>query len=91
MKNKFFTLSFLLVLLTLSVNAQTLTSVVPDSAEQCQKLTISITGDNTNFYQGTSFISLCQQSYVISSATSTVINSTHIEGVFYFNPDQPTG
>jgi len=76
---------------TSSISAQILTSVVPDLATQCQKLTITVTGENTNFYQGTSFISLFQQSYFIGSTNNTVISSTQIEGVFYFNPDQPTG
>jgi len=91
MKNKLYLLSFLLFLTTCSINAQILTSVVPDSATQCQKLTISVTGENTNFHQGTSFISLYNQSVTINATNSTVVNPTEIEGVFFFNPNQPLG
>lgn len=91
MKSSLFLLSVLLILMTSAVDAQILTSVVPDTGIQCQQLTITVTGENTNFYQGTSFLKLTQNGFDINSYSDNVISSTQIEGEFYFNPDQPIG
>ncbi len=91
MKTKLFFLTVILISITAAVQAQILTSVVPDTGTQCEKLTITVTGENTNFYQGTSFLKLSQNGFDINSTSNTVISSTQIEGEFFFNPDQPTG
>lgn len=91
MKPNLFLLSFLLVIMSVAVKGQSITNVDPDSAVQCQKLTIAVTGQNTNFHQGTSFLKLSQDGFDIDATGNTVISSTQIESEFYFNPDQPTG
>ncbi len=89
--------TFITVLLCLSFGAsaisQTLTSVVPDSATQCQHLSITLSGENTNFYQGTSslWLKLGNNGPSINPVSETVINSDQIVGDFYFNPQDEPG
>ncbi len=84
-------MSFLIILTTLTAKSQIITSVVPDSGTQCQKLTLTVTGENTNFYQGTSILWLEMGYSDINPTTTTVISSTQIEGEFYFNPEHAVG
>lgn len=83
--------SILLMLLSIIIQAQTLTSIEPDTGEQCQRLTLTVSGENTNFYQGTSSLWLDQDGFHISAASETVINPNQIVGEFFFNPQQPIG
>ncbi len=91
MKNSKALLSLLLLLISTTVFSQVLTTVEPDSAIQCQQLTITVTGENTNFYQGTSALWLQLGYSSINPATTNVISPTEIEGEFFFSPDNAAG
>lgn len=91
MKTKHLLLFVVLVSLATAIQSQILTSVDPDSGTQCEKLTITVTGENTNFYQGTSVMWLEQDGTSINPTGSTVISPTQIMGEFFFNPDHSTG
>ena len=84
MKSSLFILSFILILLTSGVKGQILTNVDPDSGTQCEKLTITVTGENTNFYQGSSILWLELNGSNINPSVSTVISPTQIIGDFFF-------
>ncbi len=90
MKKFSFLFSFLF-LAFITIQAQTITGVVPDSAAQCQQLDVTVTGQNTNFYQGTSFVHLAKGSHTVFPSSNTVVSPTEIVGHFFFNPDDPVG
>lgn len=77
--------------MTSVVKGQIITNVDPDSGIQCEKLTITVTGENTNFVQGTSTVRLKKNGYFINSTSNIVISQLQIQGIFYFNPDHSTG
>lgn len=83
-------LIFFLLLPYFSIG-QTITSVEPDSATQCQKLDIYISGNGLQFMQGSSTVWLEQGSQTIYSTSSTVLNSNEIVGEFFFNPSHSVG
>lgn len=91
MKTRFFYVAVLLVFIASTINSQTLTSIDPDNGEQCQQLTLTLTGENTNFYQGTSSLWLEMGNTTIFPASNTVISSDQISGVFFFNPQHIEG
>jgi hypothetical protein len=78
-------------LLNSGPNVPAVSMIEPDSATQCQMLTLTITGQNTNFLQGTNISELKQGSNVISSYFQNIINDSIIESDFAFNPDHPAG
>lgn len=78
-------------LLNTGPNVPAVSMIEPDSATQCQMLTLTITGDNTNFMQGTHILELKQGSNVISSYFQNIINDSIIESDFAFNPDYTAG
>ncbi len=77
--------------MTSEVKGQIIISSIPDSGTQCEELTITVTGENTNFVQGTSSVRLWQNGSFINSASDIVISQLQIQGVFFFNPDHSTG
>ncbi|NOY49583.1 MAG: T9SS type A sorting domain-containing protein [Chlorobi bacterium] len=93
MKLKTFIICLLCLSFGSSAFSQTLTSVVPDSAIQCQHLSITVSGENTNFYQGTSslWLRLGENGPGIFPVSETVLNSDQIVGDFYFNPQDEPG
>jgi hypothetical protein len=72
-------------------NIPVIVSCLPSSGNQGEFLTVSITGQNTNFQQGTDVISLSSGSTTISPQQSTFLSNTLIQSVFAFNKDNPTG
>ncbi len=64
--------------------AQTLTGINPDSTEQYNKLTVTVTGENTNFYPGTTLIWLTNDSITLSPFSKNVISSTELQATFFF-------
>jgi len=88
MKAKIISLSILVLLLTTAISAQSLISVDPTSGSQCQKLAITLTGENTNFYQATSTMWLQDGEFgnYIMPSSQTVISETQIVAEFCFSP-----
>ena len=78
-------------LLNTGPNVPAVSMIEPDSATQCQLLTLTITGDNTNFMQGTHILELKQGSNTIFSYFQNIINDSIMESDFAFNPDYPAG
>ncbi|PLX04948.1 MAG: hypothetical protein C0595_01360 [Marinilabiliales bacterium] len=88
MKTKTISLSIIILLLTTAINAQTLISVDPSSGSQCQKLAITLTGENTNFYQATSTMWLQDGEFgnFILPSSQTVLSETQLVAEFCFSP-----
>ena len=88
MKTKTISLSIIIILLTTAINAQTLISVDPSSGSQCQKLAITLTGENTNFYQATSTMWLQDGEFgnFILPSSQTVLSETQLVAEFCFSP-----
>lgn len=84
-------ISIVMVFFSLSTLAQTITLVDPDTATQCQKLTITVTGENTNFHQGTDYVTLWHEDHEIRAINNTVHDSTTIEGEFFLSYADPIG
>lgn len=91
MKIRTFWLAMLIISFSTNTYSQILTGVDPNEGEQCQRLTLTVTGENTNFYQGTSSLWLDHDGFHIGAASETVINPNQIVGEFFFNPQQPIG
>ncbi|MBN1352099.1 hypothetical protein JXJ21_22050, partial [candidate division KSB1 bacterium] len=91
--------SFLLILLFLfiavpALQAQTITKVDPDSAMQGESLTVSITGQNTIFAQGsdvTNNVWFAQGSNTINATTVTVYSATSLNADFDIPLSAETG
>ena len=66
-----------------------ITSVVPDSAHQVEALTVTITGENTNFLQGSTILKFTNYEATIYPQSQNIISNTVIEGDFLFNTDHP--
>lgn len=88
MKLKLISLNLFILLLATAINAQTLVSVAPSSGSQCQKLAITLTGENTNFYQGTSTMWLQDGEFgnYILPSSQTVLSETQLVAEFCFSP-----
>lgn len=84
---------FLSFCLTKSVNAQLIVSIAQDSAYQGQTLNVVITGNSTNFGQGTSTtqVWLSQGSTIIPSNSVFVVNTTQMIVNFTFPISAPVG
>ncbi|NCS68098.1 T9SS type A sorting domain-containing protein [Candidatus Peregrinibacteria bacterium] len=91
MKNTIAFLFAFLVTSSIFMQAQTIVSVNPDSGTQCERLTITVTGENTNFWQSTNFVVLKQDGHEIRALNNTVLHPDTIEGEFIFSYDDPTG
>lgn len=91
-QNLIFTL-FLLVLLNTTVSAQFLTGVNPDSAYQGQSLAVTISGQSTNFQQGSSVLQvwLNQGTITIYPLFNVVHNSQLVESHFSIPPNANLG
>ena len=74
-----------------AITQPTISSVVPDSANQGDALTISVTGNNIVFMQGTSQLSLTQGNLTISPSSQTIVNDSVLSGEFNFLTNFPTG
>lgn len=70
-------------------NEPSITSVDPDTAHQVEAVTVTITGENTQFQQGSSVLKFSNGNVSIFPINQTIISDTVIEGDFLFNPDQP--
>jgi len=90
MKTKLFFITFILFSSTLAIS-QSIKSFSPSTGNAGEKINVTITGQNTNFQQGTDVVHLTNGSTVLSPQQSTFVNDTLIESVFAFNKDQPTG
>jgi hypothetical protein len=90
MKTKLYILTFILFAPFLALS-QSITSFSPSSGNAGEIINVSITGQSTNFQQGTDVIKLTNGSTVISPLQSTFVNATLIQSVFAFNKDNPTG
>jgi len=74
-----------------SSSSPELTSIIPDFAYQGSELTVTVTGRNTDFTQGSSLFYLVNINSLISPSNSTVINDTVITGDFVINFDESVG
>lgn len=68
-----------------------LVSIVPDEGQQTEALTVTITGENTHFEQGSPVVFLQSSSTLIYALESMAENDTVLEADFLFNPDQTAG
>lgn len=91
MKAAFLFSTVLLILLGTAINAQTLTDIDPDSGEQCQRLSLTLTGEDVNFFQGTTNFWLESNGTNISATSQIVLNENQVVGIFYFNPQHAIG
>jgi hypothetical protein len=66
-------------------------SVVPDSADRGDTLTISVSATGTIFMQGTTSLYLSQDDFVINATNGTIVNDTLITGDFNFLNTDPLG
>jgi hypothetical protein len=84
-------LLFILVSIHFAVNAQSISSVVPNEAEQGDELEVTVTGENTNWTQSTNLLMFKQGSTTLYPGPQTIINDSLITGYFYFYFSHPTG
>lgn len=84
-------LLYLFLLLPFIANAQNITSISPNSGEQGQVITVSISGQNTVFQQGTNTVKLYKSGTTIFATSTTVTSPTSISATFSFNAGHPTG
>lgn len=71
--------------------AQSISEVSPNQAQQGDQLEITITGENTEWAQGTHVLLFKQGSTTIYPNPQTTINDTEIKGYFYFYSSHPVG
>lgn len=90
MKTKLYILTIILFAPFFALS-QSIQSFTPSSGNAGEIINVSITGQSTNFQQGTDVIKLTNGSTVISPLQSTFVNATLIQSVFAFNKDNPTG
>jgi len=90
MKTKLFFFLFVLFLHSFGI-AQSISSFTPSIGYSGELIQVTITGQGTNFQQGTDVIQLTSGSTVISPLQSTFISATSIQSVFAFNKDNPWG
>lgn len=72
-------------------NPPQIVSIVPDSAKTGETLDVSISGQNTNFTQGTGTVWLNRNSYNIYPNYSSVVNDELINANFSINNYAPIG
>ena len=89
MKTKLFFLTFILFSPFFS-KSQSIISVSPASGNAGEKINVTITGQNTNFQQGSDVIRLTNGS-TVTPIQSTFVNATTIQSVFAFNKDNDLG
>ncbi|MFA4852485.1 MAG: T9SS type A sorting domain-containing protein [Bacteroidales bacterium] len=90
MKAKLLFLSFILFSSSAAIS-QSIQSFSPSTGNAGEMINVTITGQNTNFQQGTDVIKLTNGSTVISPQQSTFVNDSLIQSLFAFNKDHPTG
>ena len=71
--------------------AQSISDVSPDQAQQGDQLEITITGEDTEWAQGTHILLFKQGSTTIYPNPQTTVNDTEIKGYFYFYSSHPVG
>jgi hypothetical protein len=71
--------------------SQSISSFTPSTGNAGEFINVTITGQSTNFQQGTDVIQLTSGSTVISPQQSNFLSATSIQSVFAFNKDKPTG
>ena len=74
-----------------SANSPEIVSVEPNAAFQGDQLTVTVTGTNTLFQQGSSMLYFYNDFNEIYPFSHNVINDTIITGDFLFNSDDDTG
>lgn len=92
MKQKF-TLTYLLMLVSLGLFAQTI-SLAPNSANRGQSLPVTITGIGTNFSQGSNTVTFLIQgspTNMVTMATPTTFNNTLIGGLVHVSQNAFVG
>jgi hypothetical protein len=90
MKTKLFLLLFVLFSHSFGI-AQSISSFTPSIGNAGDLINVTITGQGTNFQQGTDVIQLTSGTTVISPLQSTFVSPTSILSVFAFNKNNPTG
>ncbi|MDF2437668.1 MAG: hypothetical protein K0Q95_2044 [Bacteroidota bacterium] len=88
MKKLFFILLLVFPGILLS---QSIVSVNPNTAQQGQTLSVSVTGSGTSFGQGTTLIKLWKAGVSVFPNSTTIINSSQINATFSFNTSHPAG
>jgi len=78
-------------LLNTGPSVPAIVSCLPSSGTQGEFLTVSITGQNTVFQQGTDVIRLTNGTTVLSPQQSTFVNDSLIQSLFVFSSTNPTG
>jgi len=78
-------------LLNTGPSVPTIVSCLPNSGTQGEFLTVSISGQNTIFQQGTDVIKLTNGTTVLSPQQSTFVNDSLIQSLFVFSSTNPTG
>jgi hypothetical protein len=68
-----------------------ITAVVPDSGLQTTYVSITVSGENTQFTQGSHTLNLKGDFDIIYPEEQTVYSDTVIEGEFFINPDHYPG
>ncbi len=86
------TILFLLIISFWGLNAQTLSSIDPDNAEQGQELTVTITGTDTHFNQASgTTVSLTRGTTTYNGNNINAILNEEMEVDFSFPLDASTG
>jgi len=83
----------ILFAMSTSLVAQTITSVNPDNAQQCESLTVAITGQDTHFQQGADFQQGSPTVWFLTGTTTYawVVNDTLLITEFEIPCDAATG
>lgn len=81
----------LFLLLPFIMNAQSITGISPNSGQQGQVLTVSISGQSTVFQQGTNTVKLFKNGTTIFATSTTVTSPTSISATFSFSAAHPAG
>ncbi len=68
-----------------------LTSVDPDSSEQVDFITVTVTGENTQFTQGSSLLMFKGEYNMIYPSDQNIYSDTVMDGDFFINPDHVAG
>ena len=85
--------SFLISLfISFNLLSQSIVGVSPNSAAQGQMLTVSLSGQNTHFNQGTATqVWFSQGSYTIMGTNTTIVNNTNLTTQINVDWNAPTG
>ena len=83
---------FISLFISFNLLSQSITNVNPNSAVQGQMLTVSLSGQNTHFNQGTATqVWFSQGSYTIMGTNTTVVNNTNLTTQIAVDLNAPTG